>query len=693
MKKYTFLHNPALINAFDERAYSINESYLHRQVTFDELPILEMLQIDFDLCKTNPEEKRYNPESETIRRETSWSEYLIDTRWNEENIRECAEFLTKHLDYLPEYIITAIYTIMSECLGYKSYHFSISSASDEHQQKEYIELGKTHLAFLMKLIEELGRLGVDVRAINISTKPYYLGARVARCFEEVCNLPSELKKVITNNDDTEARRNMFYNTICVNTIDEFLQMLINNINILNIPNDQMVDPVHMDFSKYYYPNEAIKNTLNLPVGEKRNTLEVIKSFKEALSKGRFIEAYYERKKPIQKNDTEEISTHVTRPVDYDILKAFISFLLKNNFIYYDELSLQVVANDAVSQNKEHIIHLFYQMIKDVMACRDLNNGTDSAVQSNLSQINLLLSDKETALKELQAILEVILARTSTEAKSKYMNGTVIEVDAVEVRDEEDQKKKTETNSLESLVNEMLKKIEDLEKRQERVEETVIEMNKRIKKLNDDIEMYITRGGNKPDIGKEDVRKAIVCAKCCQAKTASSKIRKIILLSSLLLSLMAVHQKAEMPHVDQPIESNEIVENRQDISTNPYTENKKTEKYVEMHLFEMTEGVNDYYESAYDKTPYGKTEQTGIIIRYYAFKDNSLVKSFGQDEELQAFITNNNPQEYMWKAAISCLDYQIVSSFIENGLEIPIEYTTFFTDYTPSVGLKRERTDN
>ena len=62
-----------------------------------------MLQIDFDLCKTNPEEKRYNPESKTIRRETSWSEYLIDTRWNEENIRECAEFLTKHLDYLPEY--------------------------------------------------------------------------------------------------------------------------------------------------------------------------------------------------------------------------------------------------------------------------------------------------------------------------------------------------------------------------------------------------------------------------------------------------------------------------------------------------------------------------------------------------------------------------------------------------------------
>ena len=40
----------------------------------------------------------------------------------------------------------------------------------------------------MKLIEELGRLGVDVRAINISTKPYYLGARVARCFEEVCSL-------------------------------------------------------------------------------------------------------------------------------------------------------------------------------------------------------------------------------------------------------------------------------------------------------------------------------------------------------------------------------------------------------------------------------------------------------------------------------------------------------------------------
>jgi len=92
----------------------------------------------------------------------------------------------------------------------------------------------------------------------------------------------------------------------------------------------------------------------------------------------------------------------------------------------------------------------------------------------------------------------------------------------------------------------------------------------------------------------------------------------------------------------------------------------------------------YYNSADQEVPSGFTNDSGVIIKYFAFdRMGKPVASFSTQAEIEEFRNKNidNLDEYTWKAALyigSNVD-QILDEIMNNQI-VSSEYTTYFIDY-------------
>lgn len=692
MTKFTFLHNLDLLENFIPYYRSINVAEMHDIIALHEMSILDLIQIPFDWTRSWDAKPRYNLSPEYQKESlypNTWSLFNVDTNWNQENIKKGAEFLSKHLDYLPEYIIDAAFKIMGECLGYKvnDKNFVLPASDEEYQ--EALELGKCHLSVFMMVIEELGKLGIDCRAIKITTKPFFVGSKISDCFEGK-NYFHDLKKIfriqeywlygnkgVPNSRKKIVDRDFQYDTdkvyrqLTFNDLEEFLEMLLLSINRLCSFSSEMIDPSTLDFSKYYYPNAALPNSYHLPDGKMVDAKECIQNFLEKLRKGEFIAAYYRNKNDIDlknttsnpslNNESHELSTNCGISVDPKLLKEFIDFLLAKNYLYINSNN-RLAIREGLEEKALTIAHLFYT--ENQIYSRKNHPGYYDMTGIVLMYIN---------------IIKVNIANIFVDKSS---SGT--EKDA--------------------LINELIERINQLEERQDNLEEKVDTLNDELADLKKQILNYIQTGSNKPDITRLNSSEAIEIIRNAPVSSVRAKIRKRLLLMAVALGLMGllkssnatllspvndnlINSESPVISASQPIPSPDL----EDVIITPTpTPEIASKSKVNIHILDEDNGTRDYYTSIYDKNKSGVTEKNGLIIRYFAFQNNNLVAELGREEDLQNFVMNNDVSNFTWKIAVSCLDFSMLQSYTQQGVEIPLQFTTFFADYVPTNNITRTR---
>ena len=659
MKKYKFLHNIKLEKKFDLNDFDRNAIMMEDIIELHEKDMLSLTNLVFDMSNPIWEKKiRYeiNPEFDELYSNT-WSLCNVDMGWSQENLEKGAIFLSEHLNYLPHYIIESTYTIIGECLGYRVCNYKLYPSQEEAERKEYIELGKCHLTVLMKLIMELGKLGIDCRAIRINPEIFYIGSKVSDCFlERDCSEYDIEKNYIVWEDDWILSRQIS-RVLCVHDLEEFITALLKNISILCRFSDKMINPETIDFSKYYYPNDALPNSYNLPVGELIDVKTCLTSFLEQLKNGSFIQRYYDEKNVIDLKTVgvKEIFKPLFNVAD---LKALLDYLLNEGYIQFNQSKLCVV-DEQLKDKLPDILHYYY---------RSKNTTSDyfsSEVVKN--EINILI----------QFIMTII--NTNTYVFNTFIN-------------EVDTKKET-------TIDELIAKVKAVEERQTNLEEKVDALSSDFDSLREQITNYLATGKNKPNISNANKEIVVSIIKNVQTQTLASKIRKGLLLGTIALGMIGLlksstvqlseFQKKHNSKLCNPIEIQDVISSlAPDLQET--MEILPTFEKVSMHMYEIDNGTRDYYVSIYDKENTGITSQEGIIIRYFVLQENVLIAEIGTEEELQEFIENNNVNDFVWKSAISCLDYQVLSGYIEQGIKIPLQYTTFFADYTPSIGVSRIR---
>jgi len=104
----------------------------------------------------------------------------------------------------------------------------------------------------------------------------------------------------------------------------------------------------------------------------------------------------------------------------------------------------------------------------------------------------------------------------------------------------------------------------------------------------------------------------------------------------------------------------------------------------LELGQKESTLHAYYSSASQKEPSGFKNESGILIKYYAFnKAGEQVATLETQEEIDEFLKLHQDElnDYYWRAAFykgnnvdEMLDY------IQNNQEIPSENITYFKDY-------------
>lgn len=702
MPKYTFLHNLDLQKKFKPNALSINIAMMHDITALYEIDILNLIQITFDWTRSWDAKPRYEISSEFSSRSypKSWSLFNVDNKWNRENIQKGVEFLSNHLDYLPEFIVDATFTIMGECLGYKVHDKRFILPESDAEYKELLELGKCHLAVLMIFIEELGKIGIDCRALRINTKPFFVGGCVSDCLEGE-NYLSELRKIFKiqeywlngKNYPTKGKNDIveksfqfdtdkIYRQLKFNDLEEFFNMLLEIINRLCTFSSEMIDPDALDFTKYYYPNDALPNSYNLPQGKLIDAKKCLINFLEKLKKGTFINSYYQAKGNIDFEVSDNtnlkssvssnaISTERKTTVDPQILREFISYLLAKNYIYATSNNTLAV-NEDLDTNPEALTHDF------------VIENPKYYPENHADQFYYMVY-------YIDMYLDMIRKQAKTISIPIPSNG----------------RQYASNDNNEEIIQALIKRIQALESRQDTLEKKMDNLSDDVASLKELILNYLETGQNKPDFSTMDMDVISEILKNAQVKTVGAKIRKKLLLMAIALGMVSLlkSSSANIGGYKTP-DLNETKHPAVEITTSPnreYPENiiipskpntietiSPIKEKIVMSILEEISGERNYYVSIYDQERTGMTKQTGYIIHYFAFNNGELVASLGKETELKDFITNNNAQDFTWKVAVSCVDFNTLKNYIDSGMEVPLEYTTFFTDYIPEYRAMRMR---
>lgn len=701
MSKYTFLHNLELQKKFDPFDYSKNVSEVHKSISISEIDILNLIQIPFDWTRSWDALPRYEISEEYCKEflyPKTWSLLNVDTKWNRENIKKGALFLANHLDYLPEYIIDAAYSIMGECLGYKVHNRRFILPKNNQEYNEFLELGKYHLAVFMLIIEELGRLGIDCRAIKMNTNIFYIGCKIARTLDGKSSLYDIRRNFkveeypfynknhsITENDKLVERDFYFeidkvHRQLTFNDLEEFFIMLIDIVDRLCSFNSLMPDPKSLDFTKFYYENAALPNSYALPLGPQIDVKTCLKEFLARLQKGELINLYYQEQRNIdvgepdipKNNAPKDLSVNTLMPIDPKMLREFIKFLFAKNYIYITP-SKTLAFND--SQN------ITAEVLTAEVLTHDFLNANPVYYPKNHAD------DYYNIVYFFYTYLIKIKEQSASIALMEPFNSS-----------------NASDSSEEEIIGQLVNRIIDLEKRQANLEEKVDTLSDEFADLKRTILNYLETGENKPDFSTMNMDIITEILKNAEVKTVGARIRKRLLLMAIALGMVGLLKSSnpglgtlERPNfdnndssvvqVDPPLSSEEqvntIISIKPEITPSP-------EEKIDMHILEENTGERNYYISIYDQARSGITNQTGYIIRYFAFQNGTLVATIGTEAELQEFIKSHNIEDLTWKAAVSCLDYDIIKNYIESGAAISLEYTTFFTDYVPVPKVMRAR---
>ena len=101
----------------------------------------------------------------------------------------------------------------------------------------------------------------------------------------------------------------------------------------------------------------------------------------------------------------------------------------------------------------------------------------------------------------------------------------------------------------------------------------------------------------------------------------------------------------------------------------------------------------YYPDIYQETPMGYKEEAGIVIAYFALKDeNGTLKkagSFRNQESLNEFLKTNDPMDFEWKAAVCAGKTQTeMLEILKTNGEVPYDFTDYFIDINITENQKK-----
>lgn len=216
--------------------------------------------------------------------------------------------------------------------------------------------------------------------------------------------------------------------------------------------------------------------------------------------------------------------------------------------------------------------------------------------------------------------------------------------------------------------------------------------------------YIDKGTPLPDdVAHYLSRMSILKVIAYPVKTQKSTLRKALIIGALTIGAIPLltssnykgnEISAPLPSEPPAITETYVTATRPETSFETQTIIPTVKPEESIKMFEPISNRRAYYNSIYDQSPMGYTEQNGIIIRYYLLNDGVCVKTIDTDEDLRAFIREQgeNVRNFTWKVAVCSLDTPEVREYIANGKPIPASLTTFFTDYELKLDIDFDQKD-
>ncbi len=259
-------------------------------------------------------------------------------------------------------------------------------------------------------------------------------------------------------------------------------------------------------------------------------------------------------------------------------------------------------------------------------------------------------------------------------------------------------------SIESRLANIEQKIETFDKKITSLDVRVSSLEDAMKSIYD----YIENGTPLPaEVSKFITKKDLGKLSFYPTKTKNATLRKAVVMGALLLNalpLLSLSSSDVLMDAPKPIFQappsiiSQIDRSKPEIPVEIPNDDDQSlnddESTKGIKIYAPISGSNVYYTSIYDKEPLGTTNQNGIIIRYYVLHDGQCVARFVTQEEIDQFIKEQgeNVRSFVWKAAICSLKNEIIDDYVDTKKAIPAEYTTFFTDYEPSLDYDFDQQD-
>lgn len=597
--------------------------------------------------------------------------------WDNSLTYKIAVALDKNPQQLPFFIESQAVSILGSFLGdprlyeyskeaYPNREFTFPHQMACEYKKNNFE-GKYRLSLFLSVVDNLLDLGVNLEEFTffhlLDAKCFRNASEAGLWNKDIANLSD---KPFRRGDGTVFSKSQLSEFINFTNLSEFLQRIILLVDYeyqhILISSDMTIDSSEIipisDFDYYdmsMFPQDNLisvktlcKNMINKLRGVALNTeLEINR-----------------RKKNLDSSEIEALSTKCEISVDPDMLREFIEFLLAKNYLHINQDNRLVVMGDL----KEKSLTL----AQDFLAEKKLYNSSSHPNYDDIVEL-------------IERYISVIV----------NVNITNIFVDSAPDIQEKDH-----------LIGELVQKVDNLEKRQNSLEEKVEALSDELASFKEQILTYLETGQNKPDLSKLSPQKVTEIIKNIEVQSVGGKIRKRLLLMALALGMIGLLKSSNISLIGQfedknsvdskppvvdiipPVSSQGVEEVL--VTPTPETPEISQEEKISVHILDEDNGLRDYYTSIYDRERSGVTNQNGVIIRYFAFQNDSLIATFGREEELQNFVANNNVADFTWKIAVSCFDSGVLQSYLDAGDEIPLQYTTFFADYTPAKNITRLR---
>lgn len=267
-------------------------------------------------------------------------------------------------------------------------------------------------------------------------------------------------------------------------------------------------------------------------------------------------------------------------------------------------------------------------------------------------------------------------------------------------------KKDKKSSAEEEIEDLKKQVQDIHDRLNRQDET-------IKKYIKQIEFYIENGGAIPREASKSLSKECIMGLLKEhRKSMKNPIKKyriiLLMVTAGIMSRLFLERTPSSLTIKPPTVKENLVLQREELTLQKIAEERRkhfilkkqenSQIEIKDNLFlgrtinEKKERIS-YYPDIYQETPMGYKEEAGIVIAYFALKDeNGTLKkagSFRNQESLNEFLKTNDPMDFEWKAAVCAGKTQTeMLEILKTNGEVPYDFTDYFIDINITENQKK-----